>query len=77
MTATQKIGDAAAFTAATDGNVDVTLTDAAGAISQIDTAASTCDDAQPDGDNLDANGQCTITFTSNTTGTVTGPATRP
>ena len=71
VTATQKIGDAAAFTAATDGHAEVRLTDANGAISAIDAAASTCDDA---GDNLDANGQCTITFTSNTTGTVTGHA---
>jgi Prealbumin-like fold domain len=63
------------FVAATNGNVDVTLTDANGAINQINAAASTCDDAQPDGDNLDANGQCTITFTSNTAGTVTGHAT--
>jgi hypothetical protein len=63
------------FVAATNGNVDVTLTDAAGAVNQIDAAASTCDDNQPSGDNLDANGQCTITFTSNTTGTVTGHAT--
>jgi hypothetical protein len=63
------------FVPATDGNVDVTLTPADGAVPVVNAAASTCDDAQPDGDNLDANGQCTITFTSNTTGTVTGHAT--
>ena len=71
VTATQKIGDAADFTAATDGHAEVRLTDADGAVNEIDAAASTCDDA---GDNLDAAGQCTITFTSNTTGTVTGHA---
>ena len=62
---------APASSPATDGHAEVTLTDADGAISAINAAASTCDDA---GDNLDANGQCTITFTSNTTGTVTGHA---
>jgi hypothetical protein len=61
----------AGFVAATDGHVDVTLTDAGGAVNQINTAASTCDDP---GDNLDDGGQCTITFTSNTSGTVTGHA---
>lgn len=67
----QDLGDGAGFVAATDGDVDVTLTDTWGAVNQIDGAASTCDDA---GDNLDASGQCTITFTSNTTGKVTGHA---
>lgn len=67
----QDLGDGAGFVAATDGDVDVTLTDTLGAVNQIDGAASTCDDA---GDNLDASGQCTITFTSNTTGKVTGHA---
>jgi hypothetical protein len=67
-------GGGAGFVPATEGNVDAILTDSGGAISQIDPDASTCDDAQPDGDNLDANGQCTITFTSNTAGTVTGHA---
>lgn len=37
----------------------------------IDFVTSTCDDP---GDNLDANGQCTIVFSSNTAGTVTGNA---
>lgn len=72
VTATQKIGAAASFTAATDGHVDVVLTDGGGAINNIDAANSTCDDA---GDNLNASGQCTITFLSNTAGTVTGHAT--
>jgi len=53
-------------------HVDVALTDANGAISDIDEAASTCDEP---GDNVDANGQCIIVFTSDTTGTVTGNAT--
>jgi len=56
-------------------NVDVVLTSANGATPVVDTAASTCDDNQPSGDNVDANGQCTIVFTSATTGTVTGTAT--
>jgi hypothetical protein len=73
--ADQDVGAGAGFVPATNGNADVTLTDANGAVNAIDAAASTCDDNQPDGDNLDANGQCTITFTSNTTGTVTGHAT--
>jgi len=60
---------------ATVANVDVTLTDANGATPVINAAASTCDDNQPSGDNVDANGQCTIVFTSATTGTVTGNAT--
>lgn len=69
------VGAGAGFVAATEGNVDVTLTASDGAGVVLDAAASTCDDAQPNGDNLDANGQCTMTFTSNTTGTVTGHAT--
>lgn len=67
----EDLGDGAGFVPATDGDVDFTLTDADGAVNEIDAAASTCDDA---GDNLDANGQCTIVFTSDTTGTVTGHA---
>jgi hypothetical protein len=65
------LGDGAGFVAATEGDVDFTLTDADGAVNALDAAASTCDDA---GDNLDANGQCTIVFASDTTGTVTGHA---
>src|SRR5262249_5825497 len=51
-------------------HVDVTLTDAGGAVHTAPTG--TCTNA---GANTDANGQCTITFTSNTAGTVTGHAT--
>jgi len=68
-------GAGAGFVAATVGNVDVTLTASDGAVVVLDGPASTCDDAQPDGDNLNASGQCTVVFTSNTTGTVTGHAT--
>ena len=71
VTAEQDVGAGAGFVPATDGHAEVRLTDADGAVSTINAAASTCDDA---GDNLDASGQCTITFTSNTTGTVTGHA---
>ena len=39
--------------------------------SVLDAAASTCDDA---GANTDVNGQCTIVFTSNSAGKVTGNA---
>ena len=63
------------FTPATVGNVDVTLSNDATSNFTINLAASTCDDNQPSGDNLDDSGQCTIVFTSNTAGTVTGNAT--
>jgi hypothetical protein len=62
------------FTPATVGNVDVSLTNDATSNYAINLAASTCDDAQPTGDNLDNNGQCTVVFTSSTAGTVTGHA---
>ena len=53
-----------------DEHVEVTLTDAKGA---VHTAASgSCTSA---GANTDANGQCTVTFTSPTAGKVTGHAT--
>jgi hypothetical protein len=71
----QDAGDGNGFVAATVGNVDVTLTNAGGANAILDAPNSTCDDNQPSGDNLDASGQCTVTFTSNTAGTVTGHAT--
>ncbi|GAA2114813.1 prealbumin-like fold domain-containing protein [Nocardioides bigeumensis] len=69
--ALQKIGSASAFSAATDGHATVTLTDAGGAVKQLDATASTCDDA---GDNLDANGKCVMVFKSDVAGTVTGHA---
>ena len=40
------------FTAATVGNVDVTLTGSNGAVPVLNAAASTSDDGQPAGDNL-------------------------
>src|SRR5262249_51018425 len=61
------------FGAATSGHVDVTLTNGGGAVAVIDkSATNTCLNS---GNNLDSNGQCTITFTSATPGTVTGHAT--
>ena len=63
------------FTAATVGNVDVTLTDSNGAVSVLNAAASTSDDNQPNGDNLNGSGQTTAVFTSATAGQVTGHAT--
>lgn len=68
----KNLGDGNGFVAATEGHVDVTLTDAAGAVNTVDATASTCDET---GDNLDANGQCVVVFTSATAGTVTGTAT--
>jgi hypothetical protein len=49
----------------------VTLTPAGSAVAQIDAAASTCDNT---GANTDANGQCTLKFSSATAGAVTGSA---
>ncbi|MFL5799741.1 MAG: SpaA isopeptide-forming pilin-related protein, partial [Actinomycetota bacterium] len=74
VTVQKDAGDGAGFVAATVGNVDVTLTNSNGATNTLNAAASTCDDAQPSGDNLDANGQCTVVFTSNSAGQVTGHA---
>ena len=62
------------FTAATVGNVDVTLTDSNGAVSVLNGTLSSCDDGQPSADNLDASGQCVVVFTSNSAGIVTGHA---
>jgi hypothetical protein len=64
-------GDGGGFEPVTVGDVNFSLTDGAGATNVLDAAASTCDNA---GNNLDANGQCTIVFSSATTGTVTGHA---
>jgi hypothetical protein len=75
LTAAQGGDGVTGFTPATVGNVDVTLTDSGGAVSILDTAASTSDDNQPIGDNLDNSGQTKTVFTSNTAGTVTGHAT--
>jgi hypothetical protein len=57
--------------AAAGEDVDFTLTDSFGAVSVLDAASSTCDDA---GANTDGSGQCTIVFTSNSAGVVTGHA---
>ena len=70
VTLQKDIGDGAGFVAAPGEHVDVTLTDASGAVHTAPTG--TCTTA---GANTDAAGQCTITFTSNTAGTVTGHAT--
>jgi len=52
-------------------HVDFTLSDSGGSKAVVDTANSTCDNA---GANTDANGQCTIVFTSATAGTTVGNA---
>ena len=75
VTVEQNAGDGLGFVAATVGNVDVTLTNSGGAVAVLDPAASTCDDNQPNGDNLDASGQCIVVFTSTTAGTTTINAT--
>jgi uncharacterized repeat protein (TIGR01451 family) len=64
-------GSGAGFVAAAGEHVDFTLTDSNGAASVLNSASSTCDDA---GANTDASGQCTIVFTSNSAGEVTGHA---
>ena len=51
--------------------MDFTLTDTFGAVSALNAASSTCDNA---GANTDGSGQCTIVFTSNSAGQVTGHA---
>jgi hypothetical protein len=63
------------FVDSTAGNVDVTLTGSNGAVPVLNAAASTTDDSQPSGDNLDNNGQAVAVFTSGTAGLVTGHAT--
>src|SRR6266511_557317 len=71
VTLQKDVGDGAGFVAFAGAHVDYTLTDTNGANSVLDAAASTCDDA---GANIDAAGQCTIVFTSNSAGKVTGHA---
>ena len=71
VTLSKDLGAGGGFVAAQGEHVTVGLTDANGASSAIDAANSTCDNA---GANTDANGQCTLKFTSATAGTVTGHA---
>ena len=71
VTLSKDVGDGAGFVAFADAHVDFSLTDSNGAASVLNAAASTCDDA---GANTDSNGQCTIVFTSNSAGKVTGNA---
>jgi hypothetical protein len=75
FTVTVRQNDGSGLTPATVGNVDVALTDTNGASSSINSAASTCDDAQPSGNNLDLNGQCILVVNSTTGGKVTAHAT--
>ena len=69
VTLEKDIGDGAGFVPAAGEHADVLLTDAGGAAHTAPTG--TCTTA---GANTNAAGQCTITFTSNSTGTVTGHA---
>jgi hypothetical protein len=69
-TVSKKIGNV--LSPADDGTlVDVTLTDANGAVSNV--SSNTCDNQGPLPHGT-VNGTCAITFTSNTAGTVTGHA---
>jgi uncharacterized repeat protein (TIGR01451 family) len=72
VTLLKDLDDGAGPIPAAGEHVDATLTPAAGAAVQLDAATSTCDNA---GANTNASGQCTMVFTSNTDGTVTGTAT--
>ena len=75
VTAEMNLGDGSGWVAATTGDVVATLSDAGGAVNSV--SANTCGTAPLDGANddvLDASGQCSVTFTSNSAGTVTGHA---
>ena len=71
VTLRKDLDDGAGPVPAAGEHVTATLTAAGGAVVSLDAAASTCDNA---GANTDANGQCTMVFTSNSAGTVTGSA---
>src|SRR6266545_2177225 len=72
VTLLKDLDDGAGSVPAAGEHVNVTLSASDGAVVQVNAAASTCDDA---GANTNASGQCTIVFTSNTAGTITGTAT--
>jgi nitrate reductase NapAB chaperone NapD len=59
-------------------DVDVTMTDADGSVYDLDTTLTTCDVVSAgethDGGGTDANGQCVVVFTSDSTGATTGTA---
>jgi hypothetical protein len=69
VTLSNDVGDGNGFVVAPGEHVDVTLTDSGGAAHTAPTGSCTTAGA-----NTDVNGQCTITFTSNSAGTVTGHA---
>src|SRR5439155_1180518 len=66
VTLQKDLGNGAGFVAAAGEDVDFTLTDSNDATHSVPTG--TCTNA---GANTSASGQCTITFTSSTTGKVT------
>jgi hypothetical protein len=70
VTLEKDLGNGAGFVGAANEHVDVALSDSNGAVHTSPTGTCT----NP-GVNTDASGQCTITFTSNTAGKVTGSAT--
>ncbi len=67
FTVTVMKNDGGAWIVAAGEHVGFTLTDADGAVSVLDTAASTCDNV---GANTDASGQCIIVLNSATPGTI-------
>lgn len=73
------LGDGNGWVAATAGHVDVTTTASAGAAVAPNVTGTTCHVSNPPdptgANNLDANGRCTVAFTSNSSGTVTVHAT--
>src|SRR5204862_49917 len=69
VTLSKDVGDGAGFVPFSGAHVNFTLTDSSGATHTA--ATGTCTNV---GANTDTNGQCTIVFTSPTTGKVTGHA---
>jgi uncharacterized repeat protein (TIGR01451 family) len=70
VTLQKDTGNGSGFVVAANEHVDFTLTDANGAVHTAPTGTCT-----QGGGNTNASGQCTITFNSNTAGTVTAHAT--
>jgi hypothetical protein len=71
VTLKKDLDDGAGPIPAANEHVTAALTAAGGAVVSLNAASSTCDDA---GANTNSSGQCTMVFTSNSAGTVTGHA---
>ncbi len=75
VTVIQNHGTGGGFVAATEGNVDFTLTDSNGAVSVLDASGEHLRRRPARArDNLNASGQCVVVFTSPSAGQVTGNA---